>query len=147
MSFHRGSVRIRDAHLFRSAADKLTRNAAIMTVKRWVPDTRPLTNRVVSFALALYARLEAAPEPEPTTNEGEDGGGEEDMAMDATPPPEPVKAPFALVVDGEVKDRLDPPKAIGGVVQHVELLLALCVKDPELLTPCVSVLCPTEEGS
>lgn len=110
-----------------------------MTVKRWVPDTKPLSASVVSFALALYARLEVAPPPEPETPapkaEGEDGDGEEDMAMEATPPPEPIKPPFALVADGKITDRLDPPKTLGEVVQHVELLLALCVKNPDLLHP------------
>lgn len=111
-----------------------------MTVKRWVPDTQALSASVVSFALALYARLEVAPSPEPEAPapkaEGEDGDGEEDMAMDATPPPEPVKPPFALVENGKIVDRLDPPKTLGEVVQHVELLLALCVKNPDLLYPC-----------
>ncbi|ORY92427.1 Symplekin tight junction protein C terminal-domain-containing protein [Leucosporidium creatinivorum] len=122
-------------------ADKLTRNAAIMAVKRWVPDTKPLSASVVSFALSLYARLEVAvppePEPEPAAApaEGEDKDGEEDMAMEATPPPEPVKPPFALVENGKVIDRLDAPKTLGEVVQHVELLLALCVKNPDLLYP------------
>lgn len=116
-----------------------------MTVKRWVPDVKPLGPSVVAFALALYARLEVAPAPEPeplavkTEGEGEsaDQDGEEDMAMDATPPPEleVVKLPFAHVVGGEIVDRLEPPKTTGEVVQHVELLLALCVKDPELLDP------------
>jgi symplekin len=113
-----------------------------MTVKRWVPDVKPLSATVVAFALSLFARLEVAPSPEPELEPKPEGGaaqddeeGEEDMKMDATPPPEPPKPAYALVRRGQVVDRLDPPKTLGEVVQHVELLLALCVKDPDLLDP------------
>jgi symplekin len=111
-----------------------------------VPDTEPLSQLVVDFALSLYARLERVPEPEPEPEpqvgeiktEGEQGGeghGEDEMDMDDedTPPPEPVKIPFAVVKQGRVVDRLDAPKILHDVLQHVELLLALCVKQPDLL--------------
>lgn len=127
---------------------KLTRTAAIQTVKRWVPDTQPLSQLVIDFALSLYARLEQLPEPEieakkedeeGTSNGAGVGDGEgaegDEMDMDETPPPEPVKIPFAVVKDGRVVDRLDPPKILHDVLQHVELLLALCVKQPDLLDP------------
>jgi len=129
-------------------ADKRVRNAAIMTVKKWVPDMRELTPVVHAFALELVERLKVAPPPPPSdeaaAKEGEDGeggkdkDGEEDMKVDgATPPPDEPKDPWALVRGGKVVDRLDPPTTIGGVTQHVELLLALCVKEPALLFPCV----------
>ncbi|GAA5853597.1 hypothetical protein JCM9279_005069 [Rhodotorula babjevae] len=127
-------------------ADKRVRNAAIMTVKKWVPDMRELTPVVHAFALELVERLKVAPpasaSDEAAAKEGEEGegakdkDGEEDMKVDgATPAPEEPREPFALVRGGKVVDRLDPPTTLGGVTQHVELLLALCVKEPALLFP------------
>ncbi|CEQ40286.1 SPOSA6832_01874, partial [Sporobolomyces salmonicolor] len=123
--------------------DKRVRNAAIMSVKKWVPDVKELSTLIVEFALSLLARLKVAvPKSEEDAGEAageakkeEDHEGEAEMAMDETPPPEEEKPPFAKVRDGKVVDRLEPPKTVGEVVQHVELLLALCVKDPELLVP------------
>ncbi|GAA5909818.1 hypothetical protein JCM6882_002685 [Rhodosporidiobolus microsporus] len=130
-------------------ADKRVRNAAIMTVKKWVPDVKELSDEIVKFAVSLLKRMTAEPvkkeaeggEAEGASAEGAaegaaaEVGGEEDMAMDATPPPEEPKPPYAQVKGGEVVDRLDPPTALIGVVQHVELLLALCVKEQSLLFP------------
>ncbi|KPV75221.1 uncharacterized protein RHOBADRAFT_53229 [Rhodotorula graminis WP1] len=128
-------------------ADKRVRNAAIMTVKKWVPDMRELTPVVHAFALELVERLKVAPpapkEDEGAVKEGEEGegvkdkDGEEDMKVDdeASPAPDEPKEPFALVRGGKVVDRLEPPTTLGGVTQHVELLLALCVKEPALLFP------------
>ena len=121
--------------------DKRIRNAAIMSVKKWVPDVKELSGIIVSFALSLLERLRVEPvkvEEEVKKENGDnvaDPEGEEEMAMEDTPPPEEPKPPFAVVKDGKVVDRLDPPRTIGEVTQHVELLLALCVKEPELLNP------------
>ncbi|GAA5904392.1 RNA-processing protein PTA1 [Sporobolomyces salmoneus] len=120
-------------------ADKRIRNAAIMSVKKWVPDVKELSGIIVGFALSLLERLQAEPVKEEEGVKEEDGThdpeGEEEMAMEETPPPEEPKPPYAIVKEGKVVDRLDPPKTIGEVTQHVELLLALCVKEPELLDP------------
>lgn len=56
-----------------------------------------------------------------------------EAAAVAEPEPSAVKIPFALVREGQVVERLDPPKILHEVSQHVELLLALCVKRPDLL--------------
>ncbi|GJN89003.1 hypothetical protein Rhopal_001974-T1 [Rhodotorula paludigena] len=120
-------------------ADKRVRNAAIMTLKKWVPDVAELSKPVVRFALSLIERLKVAPSNEEETEqekkEGAEDGGEEDMKMEATPPPEEPKPPFALVRQGSVVDRLEPPTTIEQVTQHVELLLALSVKETSLLKP------------
>ncbi|GAA5903829.1 hypothetical protein JCM8208_006591 [Rhodotorula glutinis] len=129
-------------------ADKRVRNAAIMTVKKWVPDMRELTPVVHAFALELVERLKVAPpapkeDDEAAAKEGEEGegkkdkDGEEDMQVDdgASPAPDEPKEPWALVRGGKVVERLEPPTTLGGVTQHVELLLALCVKEPALLFP------------
>ncbi|BGO91177.1 hypothetical protein NBRC10512_005729 [Rhodotorula toruloides] len=118
--------------------DKRVRNAAIMTLKKWVPDVAELSDTIVAFAVSVIERLEVAPAKEGSEDlkeSGGDHGGEADMAMDATPPPTEPKPPFALVKDARVVDRLDPPTTLSGVTQHVELLLALCVKEPRLLKP------------
>ncbi|BGP47764.1 hypothetical protein JCM10450v2_003629 [Rhodotorula kratochvilovae] len=123
-------------------ADKRVRNAAIMTVKKWVPDVDAVTPTVHAFALELVERLKVPPPvktEEEGAKEGEEKDGEEDMKVDVdggeSPAPEEPKPPFALVREGKVVDRLEPPTTLGGVTQHVELLLALCVKEPSLLFP------------
>ncbi|BGO96476.1 hypothetical protein NBRC10513v2_003408 [Rhodotorula toruloides] len=118
--------------------DKRVRNAAIMTLKKWVPDVAELSDTIVAFAVSVIERLEVAPAKEESQESKENGAdheGEADMAMDATPPPTEPKPPFALVKDARVIDRLDPPTTLSGVTQHVELLLALCVKETRLLKP------------
>ncbi|GAA5991312.1 hypothetical protein JCM11641_002820 [Rhodosporidiobolus odoratus] len=116
-------------------ADKRVRNAAIMTVKKWVPDVKELSELIVRFAVDLLERLKVAPSEKQAEAAvgGDDVDGEAEMTMGETPPPEEPKPPFALVRDGVVIDRLTPPTSVPEVVQHVELLLALCVKDASLL--------------
>lgn len=114
-------------------SDRLTRNAAINTVKRWVPDSKPLGESVTAFALALLSRLEIAPPPaSPTSDEALVAADGQVDEVDVKVPAEPV-LPYALVKNGLVVDRLPPASTLAEVVQHVELLLALCVKSPELL--------------
>ncbi|SCV67819.1 BQ2448_5430 [Microbotryum intermedium] len=118
--------------------DKPTRNAAINTVKKWVPDSTALSPTIIAFALSLFSRMEVAPQvKEENGPKKEDGveDGEVDMAMDVTPPPEEQKPVFAyaLVKDARVVDHLDPPESKEDVVRHVELLFALCHKHPHLL--------------
>lgn len=113
-----------------------------MTLKKWVPDVAELSGTIVAFAVSVIVRLEAAPateEPQEAKEDGGDHGGEADMATDATPPPAEPKPPFALVKDARVVDRLEAPSTLSGVTQHVELLLALCVKEPRLLKPCAPI--------
>lgn len=107
--------------------DKLTRNAAIMTVKQWVPDISALSSQVVSFAVSLLARLEIAPIPVVVEKVEEDAD-----AMEDSPPPPPP--PIALLVEnGLVVAGLPTPTTLSGVTYHIELLLSLCTKSPNLL--------------
>lgn len=125
--------------------DKRFRNAAITTLKKWVPDMPELSNTIRGFAISILERL-GAPEAsgikneEGATEQPGEGDGEADMATDATPPAPEPRGLHAEVRDARVVGRLDAPTTIDGVTQHVELLLALCVKDTSLLRPCVSVL-------
>ncbi|KAM0787454.1 hypothetical protein ACM66B_003533 [Microbotryomycetes sp. NB124-2] len=113
--------------------ERPTRNAAINTVKRWVPESEALSVPVVGFALKLFKRMEDAPKTEDELKKEVDGEEEQDMAMGATPSPPPPKVPYALVKDGQVVDRLEAPQTMGEVQRHAELLLALCSRDPDLL--------------
>jgi symplekin len=119
-------------------SDKRIRNAAIMSVKKWVPEVEQLSRIIVDFALSLLQRLKVEPPQPEIKPEGEEQEEEEEeMEIDDGETPEPAQAvlPFGLVRQGKVVDRLPPPQTIGQVTQHVELLLALCVKQPELLQP------------
>lgn len=119
---------------------KQTRNAAIVTVKSWVPETEPLAGHVVAFALQLLDRLEKDAKPEDADvkmagmgvngeskkeDEGELEAGEE--------PPEVTSC--GLVEDGVVVSGLPPATSQETVRQHLELLFALSVKSPDLLDP------------
>lgn len=103
---------------------------------------KDLSETIREFALSLLPRLaaaESAPEngeaaPAEGGEQQKDEDGEVDMATDASPPPA-APAPYAQVRGARVVDRLDKPTTIEGVTQHVELLLALCVKDTSLLRP------------
>jgi len=97
---------------------KPTRNAAILTLKRWVPDTKPLGDTVLAFALQLLRRLEEVPT-------GESKSENDDVKE--------ISGTFANVLDGEVKGGLPIPETDLHVLQHLELLLALCSKMPDLL--------------
>lgn len=106
-----------------------------MTVKRWVPETEPLSAVVLSFALTLFTRLEMAPAPVLVKAEVKDEDGEKQSS------PEPVLlASHAEVQGGRVVGGLLPPTTLSQVVQHVELLLALCYKSPELIDQFVIFL-------
>ncbi|KAL8280944.1 hypothetical protein RQP46_006623 [Phenoliferia psychrophenolica] len=111
--------------------DKLTRNAAINTVKRWVPDVASLSTKVLAFSTTLLDRLATAPPPPPPPKPEL---APDDMAESDDEAEEEVKPrPDALVRDGEVIDGLPPAETVGAVVQHVELFFALSVKHPDLL--------------
>lgn len=77
----------------------------------------------------LFARLEiAAPVVEEVVKD------EDDMDMDDEDIKEEITIlPYAEVKNGQIIDRLPPPTTLPQVVQHAELLLALCVKNTELL--------------
>lgn len=124
-----------------------------MTVKRWVPETEPLSTQVLNFALTLYARLEMAPLPAPApaavvpaASSIEDPShpasslpppaNSEQSSLSPTrvsSPPPAALASHAEVQGGRVVGGLLPPTTLSQVVQHVELLLALCAKSPDLI--------------
>ncbi|KAJ6493673.1 Symplekin tight junction protein C terminal-domain-containing protein [Mycena vitilis] len=116
-------------------SDKKTRGAAINTVKIWVPNAQPMDGMVREFALQMLRKLQSQAETTPPkTNGGDDilmGNGtkdEEDENMEdgQLPPEELVHTPY-------LPERIELPAQESHVLQHVELLFALCVKVPEFL--------------
>ena len=92
----------------------MTRGAAIITVKRWVPDVEPMNTRIREFARQLLNRLRTT-----ATNETGDSEATTEPAVNACSPylPETIALP------------VEKPQ----ILQHVELLFALSVKVPEFL--------------
>lgn len=103
---------------------KPTRNAAIVTVKRWVPDQPELGDNVLAFARTLLKRIEEA---KLTKSEEET-----DMEVDGEEKKPEIET-FAQVQNGEIVEGLPDIKTETHLQQHLELLLALSAKIPNLL--------------
>ena len=133
------------------STEKVTRGAAIITVKRWVPDAQPMSDMIRTFAQRLLRRLQKRAEKigqingerkstdpnEPTSEEhaGADAtvnASEEDGEM---PQEEPIQTEY-------LPEQIALPAEKAQVLQHVELAFALCVKVPELLDESVSISSP-----
>ncbi|KAA1136964.1 hypothetical protein PGTUg99_004665 [Puccinia graminis f. sp. tritici] len=137
-----------------------TRTAAIMSVKSWVSSNNQMNHlgeRVVSFAVQLLQKLEKGEDDvdaeenanknlaaqgelraiknevhgRQTEAEMEDGETTElEAALESTPEP-PIS--FATVQNAVILSGLSKIKTEDVVVQHLELLLALSAKNPDLL--------------
>ncbi|CAL1714714.1 unnamed protein product [Somion occarium] len=109
--------------------DKVTRVAAINTVKRWT-DTPPMDNMIRDFALQLLRRLQSRPSvrksSEPRING--DGGDEsmEDEEDGQLPQEDIIQTPY-------LPEQLDLPAKGDQILQHLELIFALSTKIPEFL--------------
>ncbi|QRW17189.1 symplekin [Rhizoctonia solani] len=84
--------------------EKVTRNAAINTVRRWVPDVEPMNTEITSFAKKLLGQLQEGQHP-----------FEEHEFPRYLPP------------------KLQLPARKAEVIQHVELMFALSVRVPAFL--------------
>ncbi|KAH9935928.1 Symplekin tight junction protein C terminal-domain-containing protein [Epithele typhae] len=69
--------------------DKITRGAAINTVKRWIPDAQPMSDMIRDFALQLLRRLQSRPkslvdgsEAEGEAKDHKDDNEDEDVIED-----------------------------------------------------------------
>lgn len=104
--------------------EKVTRGAAIITVKRWLPDVQPMSDMVRTFALRLLRRLQKRPrkDTEKADREGT-GDGSEDGEM---PQEEVVQTEY-------LPEEVELPANKSQVLQHVELIFALSVKSTEFL--------------
>ncbi|KIO25859.1 hypothetical protein M407DRAFT_24815 [Tulasnella calospora MUT 4182] len=123
--------------------DKVIRGAAIITVRRWVPDQQPMDGMVRTFASGMLRRLATKPklpnadgaiesdamvvDQETITSEDEVDEAPQDMAYSSYLPPE-------LVIPAE--------KSV--VLQHIELLLGLAVKSQGFLKQIFDAYCRME---
>lgn len=120
----------------------MLRIAAIKAVKRWVPDVKPMDQLSQHFAVRLLRRLESKP-PSAGTNaslsskvdtEMQDGNESEILAppvsLSATDAEPSLSTPYLPPV-------IDIPARPAQILQHVQLIFALCVKVPELLEESV----------
>jgi len=117
--------------------EKITRGAAINTIKRWVPDAQPMDSLVREFALKLLRRLQS---PGPNSEKMDvdvEAAGTEDNMEDGQLPTE------ALIKTSYLSDTLQLPAEKSQVLQHLELVFALTVKVPEFLDELVFSFCPT----
>ncbi|KAJ7733250.1 Symplekin tight junction protein C terminal-domain-containing protein [Mycena maculata] len=110
--------------------DKKTRGAAINTVKIWVPNAQPMDGMVREFALQMLRKLQLQVDAKAVKPNGSEDTStkEEDENMEdgQLPPEDLVQTPY-------LPERIELPAQQSHVLQHVELLFALCVKVPEFL--------------
>lgn len=144
----------RAERVFDCFADRPTRNIAILTIKRWVPDVQPLGKMGHDFAMHLLGRLKVLPSPtssrqastmpdgsqtprEESLASEKDGIMKRDASMVADLTTQEnekeEKSIVAVVENGKVVSGLPEPKTEAQVAQHIELLLGLVSKVPDLL--------------
>jgi symplekin len=105
--------------------EKVTRGAAIITVKRWVPDVQPMDGMVREFALQMLRRLQKRPTDDQKRVDVQ-MNGDENMEDGQLPAEDLVQTAY-------LPEHIELPAQKAHVLQHVELLFALSVKVPEFL--------------
>lgn len=106
--------------------EKVTRNAAILTVKRCMGEFQMTDGMIRDFALQLLRRLQT-PRPVDKPPGGDAiAAGNDNMEDGQLPPEDLLQTPY-------LPERLEPPAQKSQVVQHVELLFALSSKAPDFL--------------
>ncbi|KAI0372816.1 hypothetical protein BV20DRAFT_1034476 [Pilatotrama ljubarskyi] len=138
--------------------DKITRGAAINTVKRWIPDGQPMADMVRDFALQLLRRLQSRPKvtqqekgedkemenSEPADVKGSEqdkpppspkaNGVDHDEDMENTENMEDGQLPQEEIIQTSyLPEQLELPAVDSQVLQHLELLFALSTRVPEFL--------------
>ncbi|KAH9924792.1 Symplekin tight junction protein C terminal-domain-containing protein [Fomitopsis serialis] len=106
--------------------DKITRGAAINTVKRWIPDVQPMDNMIREFALQLLRRLQSRPKRDRSEDVPMNGTHDEHMEDGQLPPEDIIQTPY-------LPEELELPANNAQILQHLELLFALSTKVPEFL--------------
>ena len=120
--------------------DKITRGAAINTVKRWIPDAQPMSEMIRDFALQLLRRLQSRPKPPPEEKPPTNGTDHDENMEDGQLPQEDIiQTPY-------LPEQLELPAVDAQILQHVELLFALSTKVPEFLDESVSFHAFTASG-
>ena len=123
---------IQSCPLTTNNTEKVTRGAAIITVKRWVPDMQPMDGMVREFALQMLRRLQKRPTDEQKRVDVQTNG-DENMEDGQLPAEDLVQTPY-------LPEHIELPAQKAHVLQHVELLFALSVKVPEFLDEYVTPL-------
>ena len=120
-SFHRAS-------LIDHCIEKITRTAAINTVKRWIPDPEPMASMTRDFALQLLRRLQSRPRESKPPIPHANGAGDHDENMEdgQLPPEDIIQTPY-------LPEQLELPAKSDQILQHLELLFALSTRSPEFL--------------
>ena len=120
--------------------DKITRGAAINTVKRWIPDIQPMADMIRDFALQLLRRLQSRPKQaeEEKLEKSQTNGADHDENMEdgQLPQEDIIQTPY-------LPEQLELPAVDSQILQHVELLFALSTKVPEFLDEYVSKVSPS----
>ncbi|KAF8273075.1 Symplekin tight junction protein C terminal-domain-containing protein [Lactarius quietus] len=107
--------------------EKVTRNAAILTVKRCMGEFQMTDGMIRDFALQLLRRLQTPrPVDKPPLGDAVATAGNENMEDGQLPPDDLLQTPY-------LPERLELPTQKLQVVQHVELLFALSSKAPDFL--------------
>ncbi|KDQ61760.1 hypothetical protein JAAARDRAFT_204204 [Jaapia argillacea MUCL 33604] len=104
--------------------EKVTRGAAIITVKRWVPDVQPMDGMVREFAVQMLRRLQIRRKPVEVHVNGEPR--DENMEDGQLPPEDILHTPY-------LPEEIELPAKKSQILQHLELMFALTVKVPEFL--------------
>ncbi|KAL1941146.1 hypothetical protein VTO73DRAFT_7358 [Trametes versicolor] len=136
--------------------DKITRGAAINTVKRWIPDGQPMADMVRDFALQLLRRLQSRPQavketPQAQTPEKELTEKEQEKVVEVETDKEKPQSPMPNGADHDenmedgqlpqeeiiqtpyLPEQLELPAVDSQILQHLELLFALSTRLPEFL--------------
>jgi symplekin len=107
--------------------EKVTRNAAILTVKRCMGEFQTTDGMIRDFALQLLRRLQTPrPVDKPPGLDAAPAAGNDNMEDGQLPPEDLLQTPY-------LPERLELPAQKSQVVQHVELLFALSSKVPDFL--------------
>ncbi|KAG8920094.1 hypothetical protein FRC01_000934 [Tulasnella sp. 417] len=123
--------------------DKVIRGAAIITVRRWVPDQQPMDGMVRMFASGMLRRLATKPKLSSADTANDPDG----MAVDQetiTSEDEVDEAPQDMAYSSYLPPELVIPAEKSVVLQHIELLLGLAVKSHEFLKQIFDAYCRME---
>lgn len=130
--------------LNKCSTETVLRIAAIKAVKRWVPDVKPMDHISQRFAVRLLRRLESYELP---SINGEALAPETEMQdaelnSNARKAAEPWQDDGAPLSTPYLSTTMELPARPAQILQHVQLIFALCVKVPDLLEECVMSLFP-----
>ncbi|KAH9995475.1 Symplekin tight junction protein C terminal-domain-containing protein [Russula vinacea] len=106
--------------------EKVTRNAAILTVKRCMGEFQIADGMIRDFALQLLRRLQTPRPVDKSPGDSAAIAGTDSMEDGQLPPEDLLQTPY-------LPERLELPAQKSQVVQHVELLFALSSKAPDFL--------------